>query len=91
MILGNHDIAFTRDPFSRAAELRDLERARLLRDDAESLTVRGESVSIVGVDPETYRKRQAEPHRRVDGDASFRLLLCHFPGVARLLPPGRST
>jgi len=88
VILGNHDIAVTRDPFSRAAELRDLERARLLRDEAESRTVRGESVSIVGVDPETYRKRQAEPHRRVDADASFRLLLCHFPGVARLLPAG---
>ena len=35
VILGNHDVAVTRDPFSRAAELRDLEQARLLRDDAE--------------------------------------------------------
>jgi predicted MPP superfamily phosphohydrolase len=88
VILGNHDVAVTRDPFSRAAELRDLERARLLRDEADSLPLRGASVSIVGVDPETYRKRRAEPHRRVDIGASFRLLLCHFPGVVRLLPPG---
>ena len=27
VVLGNHDVAITRDPFSRAAELRDLERA----------------------------------------------------------------
>ncbi len=65
VILGNHDVAVTRDPFSRAAELRDLEQARLLRDDAETVTVRGETVSVVGVDPETYRARRARPHTLV--------------------------
>ena len=34
VVLGNHDVAVTRDPFSRAAELDGLERRRLLRDDA---------------------------------------------------------
>src|SRR5512139_3197453 len=29
VVLGNHDIAISRDPFSRAAELHDLQRARL--------------------------------------------------------------
>ena len=51
VVLGNHDVAVTRDPFSRAAELRDLERATLLQDDAVSITLRGEQVAIVGVDP----------------------------------------
>ena len=88
VILGNHDVALTRDPFSRAAELRDLEQARLLRDDAVTLTVHGETVSVIGVDPETYRARRAQPHTLVDCDASLRLLLCHFPGVTRFLPAG---
>ncbi len=35
VVLGNHDVAVTRDPFSRAAELRDLEQAMLLRDASE--------------------------------------------------------
>src|SRR5687767_1276832 len=55
VILGNHDVAVTRDPFSRAAELRDLEQARLLRDEAATVERHGERVSIVGVDPEAYR------------------------------------
>ena len=42
VVLGNHDVAVTRDPFSRAAELRDLERARLLCDEAAILTLGGE-------------------------------------------------
>ena len=88
VILGNHDVAVTRDPFSRAAELRDLEQARLLRDDAETVVVRGEAVSVVGVDPETYRDRRARPHTRADQGAALRLLLCHFPGVVHRLPPG---
>ena len=35
VVLGNHDVAVTRDPFSRAAELHDLDRTRLLDDEAE--------------------------------------------------------
>jgi uncharacterized protein len=88
VILGNHDVAVTRDPFSRAAELRDLEQARLLRDDAETVLLRGAPVSVVGVDPETYRGRQARPHTLVDPAATLRVLLCHFPGVVHRLPPG---
>ena len=88
VILGNHDVAVTRDPFSRAAELRDLERARLLRDAAETLDLRGVPVSVVGVDPVTYRARRSRPAELVDANAGFRLLLCHFPSVVDQLPPG---
>jgi len=87
VVLGNHDVAVTRDPFSRAAELRDLERARLLGDDAASVRLRGALVSVVGVDPETYRVKAARPHELADPAAALRLLLCHFPRVVERLPP----
>ena len=86
VVLGNHDVAVTRDPFSRAAELHDLERARLLGDKAEAVTFRGEIVSVVGVDPETYRARRARPHEHADPRAALRLLLCHFPRVVERVP-----
>jgi predicted MPP superfamily phosphohydrolase len=88
VVLGNHDVAVTRDPFSRVAELRDLERARLLRDAAATLALRGERVSVVGVDPAAYRARRSRPEALVDEGAGLRLLLCHFPAVADRIPPG---
>jgi predicted MPP superfamily phosphohydrolase len=88
VVLGNHDIAVTRDPFSRAAELRDLERAVLLRDDAETIEVRAERVSVVGVDPEGYRRRTAAPHELLDPEAGFGVLLCHYPGIVARIPAG---
>jgi predicted MPP superfamily phosphohydrolase len=86
VVLGNHDVALTRDPFSRSAELRDLERATLLRDDVEPLTVRGVVVSIAGVDPLSYRHGRARPHALARGDTGLRMLLCHFPGIVRRIP-----
>jgi predicted MPP superfamily phosphohydrolase len=86
VVLGNHDVAITRDPFSRAAELRDLERAVLLRDAAETIELNGERVRVVGVDPESYRARSAAPHELTDPDATFGLLLCHFPGIVLRIP-----
>jgi predicted MPP superfamily phosphohydrolase len=88
IVLGNHDVAVTRDPFSRAAELRDLERGVLLRDQAAMVELRGERVGIVGVDPERYRLRLTAPHELVDPEATLRLLLCHFPGIVDRIPPG---
>ena len=88
VVLGNHDVAVTRDPFSRAAELRDLEQATLLGDEVVTTTLNGEPVAIVGVDPATYRRRAARPHALVASTAGFRLLLCHFPGITKRMPPG---
>lgn len=88
VVLGNHDVAITRDPFSRAAELEDLQEAVLLRDESRTVELRGVATQIVGVDPATYRARTAEPARHVDPALSFRILLCHFPGVCRRLPDG---
>src|SRR5262249_41170656 len=49
VVLGNHDVALTRDPFSRAAELEDLREAVLLRDEAVEVELRGAVIQIVGV------------------------------------------
>jgi uncharacterized protein len=88
VVLGNHDVAVTRDPFSRAAELRDLEQTVLLRDAAETVDVRGERASVVGVDPVAYRALRSRPDELVDATAGLRLLLCHFPSVVDRIPAG---
>ena len=88
VVLGNHDVAVTRDPFSRAAELRDLELTHLLSDDAVVLELAGERCAIVGVGPDSYREKRARPHELLDEGTSFRLLLCHFPAIVDRVPPG---
>jgi predicted MPP superfamily phosphohydrolase len=86
-VLGNHDVEYARDPFSRAADLGDLSPARLLRDEAELLVVNGRSIQIVGVDPRAYRLGRSRPWHLAAEDADLRVLLCHFPSVLRRLPP----
>lgn len=88
VVLGNHDVALSRDPFSRAAELEDLREAVLLRDEAVTVDVRGRRVLLAGVDPASYAAGRAEPGRHTAADADLRILLCHFPGIARTLPAG---
>lgn len=88
VVLGNHDVAVTRDPFSRAAELEDLGSALLLRDEATTVVVRDVRIQVVGVDAERYAAGEARPWTLVDQAAPFRLLLCHFPGIVRRLPAG---
>jgi uncharacterized protein len=87
-VLGNHDFAVTRDPFSHPIELFDLEPATLLADDARTVELRGHRIQIVGVDPRSYRRRLARPERLADPDADLRILLCHFPDVIDRLPAG---
>jgi uncharacterized protein len=89
VVLGNHDVAVTKDPFSRAAELDDLkELAVLLRDDAATEEIEGCVVQLVGVDPVAYYRGQAQPWQLADPRADLRILLSHFPGIIRRLPEG---
>jgi uncharacterized protein len=88
VVLGNHDLAESRDPFSQAVELHALEGATLLADEARTIELRGRSVQIAGVDPRSYVRAEARAERLADPDADVRLLLCHFPGIARRLAPG---
>jgi uncharacterized protein len=87
-VLGNHDFALSRDPFSKPAELSDLGSTVLLEDDARTVELRDKRVQIVGVDPRSYRRGRAEPARLADPEADLRILLCHFPRVIDRLPPG---
>ena len=88
VVLGNHDLAESRDPFSQAVELEALEGSTLLAGDSRTVELRGRRVQIAGVDPRSYARRQARAERLSDADADLRLLLCHFPGIARRLPAG---
>jgi predicted MPP superfamily phosphohydrolase len=75
-ILGNHDLAISRDPFSKAVELTALEPAELLLDEGRMIELREQTVWIAGLDP---RSRGREP--RVREDAALTVLLSHFPNV----------
>jgi predicted MPP superfamily phosphohydrolase len=88
VVLGNHDVEHSRDPFSRAAGLTDLSPAHLLVDETATTEVRGRRVQIVGVDPRSYRHGTARPAQLVDPAAELRILLCHFPYVLDFLPNG---
>jgi predicted MPP superfamily phosphohydrolase len=87
-VLGNHDYALSRDPFSAPAALDDLSPATLLADEGRTLAVRGRRVQVVGLDPRSYRAGRARPERLADPDADLRILLCHYPYVVDRLQPG---
>jgi uncharacterized protein len=91
VVLGNHDFADSRDPFSQhidPAMFEQLEGVTLLRDSAVEVEVRGRRVQLVGVEPGDWANRVAQPQRLADPEADLRILLCHFPGIARRVPAG---
>jgi predicted MPP superfamily phosphohydrolase len=91
VVLGNHDYADSRDPFSQRVDTTDLaaiEGARLLVDESVVVELRGRRMQIVGVDPRSYARRVARPESLADEAADLRVLLCHFPGIARRIPEG---
>jgi hypothetical protein len=75
-ILGNHDLAISRDPFAKAVELRGLGPVTLLLDEGRTVEVRGTEVLVAGLDPRS-RGREPSLHR----DAALTILLSHFPNV----------
>jgi uncharacterized protein len=87
-VLGNHDFGTSRDPFADSEPLSELGSATLLLDDSEIVELRGRRVQIVGVNPRSYRRGQAQPARLADPDADLRILLCHYPNVIDRLPAG---
>lgn len=87
-VLGNHDVAETRDPLGRRPRTYDMGPATLLADDSRTLDLRGLRVQVAGVDPASYLAGTAQPDRLSDPAADFRILLCHFPGVVDRLRPG---
>jgi uncharacterized protein len=89
-VLGNHDIALSRDPQARASNLRELELATLLRDEGRMLELRGLSVWIAGADPHLIVRGRPRPDpNELARDADLSILLCHYPHVVNELEPGR--
>ncbi len=91
VVLGNHDFADSRDPFSESIdgdELAAMDGVTLLSDESVEMELRERRVQVVGVDPRTFALRQAHPAESADPEADLRILLCHFPDIAPTLPPG---
>jgi predicted MPP superfamily phosphohydrolase len=87
IVLGNHDFAHSRDPFSKPAAIAHVDNGTLLADDQVELELRGVRVEIGGVDPLSWLSYR--PSNFAPSDAGFRLLLCHFPRVLDFVDPGR--
>jgi predicted MPP superfamily phosphohydrolase len=87
VVLGNHDWALSRDPFSRPAALGRLEHGELLVDRSVEVELRGTRVELAGVDPRSWlqRRRSGFP----PSDAPLRILLCHFPRALDYVPLDR--
>ena len=86
-ILGNHDVAETRDPFSRPSELSALrdDGATLLEHGATTFEARGHTVQVAGADPRRLRDPLAPLS---DPAADLRILLVHYPDAIWSLAPG---
>jgi len=87
-VLGNHDYAHTRDPFSHPAGLVDLEPATLPAEHLKTIRLAGQPGQVGGRHPRKYRPRLARPERFADPDADLRILLCHYPSVVDRIPEG---
>jgi predicted MPP superfamily phosphohydrolase len=87
VVLGNHDFADSRDPFSEEAALAELEHGTLLSDNAVEARLRGHRIELAGVDPRSWLS--GSPLEFGESGAGLRILLCHFPRVLDRLPAGR--
>jgi predicted MPP superfamily phosphohydrolase len=86
VVLGNHDFADSRDPFSQRVDpeaLAAIDGVTLLTDESIEVRLRGRRIQVIGVDPRSYARRTARPATLTDESADLRILLCHFPGIAR--------
>ncbi len=86
-MLGNHDLADSRDPFSRPVELGDLGQTELLFDEARVVELRGRRVQVVGLHPRSRRRASSVIAGLVDPTADLRIVLTHFPELIRARAP----
>ena len=87
-ILGNHDVASTRDPFSSPGDVEreEVPGMRLLRDEAVELSHAGCSIRVAGIDARSYLRRGVDAST-LSGDGDLRILLSHYPPVVDRLAP----
>jgi uncharacterized protein len=93
-VLGNHDVAISRDPQARASGLQELEPATLLCDEGRMLELRGRKVWVAGVDPRYIVRDRPRLDPNLLGPPArepvdLAILLCHYPQVFDRLEPGR--
>jgi uncharacterized protein len=91
VVLGNHDYADSRDPFSQLIDpevFTGIDGVTMLANEATEVELRGLPVQLVGVEPRSYASRDARPAELADPRAALRILLCHFPGIVRRMPEG---
>lgn len=87
-VLGNHDLAISRDPFSHPTELGDLSPVILLADSSRTIELRGRRVQVAGVDARAWYGRRSDPSALADPSADLRILLTHVPRALDRLEPG---
>jgi uncharacterized protein len=87
VVLGNHDYAISRDPFSQPVDLERLEDGTVLLDTAEVVEQCGKRIELAGVDPRSWLQKKRSDFE--DPHADLRILLCHFPRALDTVPPGR--
>jgi len=87
VVLGNHDYALSRDPFSRPVELERLEHGTLLLDADVEVELHGRRIELAGVDPRTWIEKRSS--RLSASSADLRILLCHFPAALDTVEKGR--
>lgn len=90
-ILGNHDFAISRDPFTDLSPIADLAPVQILSDEGVMLEVRGRNVYVAGADPRSIRRKTRKQPAELAvsrEDADLRILLAHYPGLVDDLPPG---
>ena len=87
VVLGNHDHAISRDPFSRPVELGRLVHGTMLVDTAVEVESHGLRVELAGVDPRTWLAKRSSGF--APSDADLRILLCHFPRALDTVERGR--
>ena len=87
VVLGNHDLGRSRDPFCQPAAIEAIDDGTVLSDSSVEVELRGRRVELAGIDPVTwldYRAFGLPP-----SGADLRILLCHFPRVIQEVDPGR--
>jgi predicted MPP superfamily phosphohydrolase len=88
-VLGNHDVAISRDPQARASNLTELAPVTLLRDEGVMVELRGKRVWIAGTHPRLIARGETKlDPNSLSRDADFRILLSHYPRTFDRVEPG---
>jgi uncharacterized protein len=87
--LGNHDVGFTRDPFSRGKIVDDWAGApvTLLRDRSVTVEANGHTIEVGGLEPGPWLDGGSRLRDVFRHEGAFRILLAHFPDAVEDLEP----